>query len=134
MKKIGAFLVISFFQLATTNALAVEIQTLKLYNGKTKAYDAQKFVKIKNAWVSESCAKNKNCAALKALDKKVTLPPAKNGLAGNPGSSYCLEKGGVARILKDAGNSEYDYCLFKDGSMIDSWNMYSAHYPPNVIK
>lgn len=115
-------------------AQAAETQVMRLYNGKTKKYDDLKVVKIKNVWVTESCAKKTNCEALMALTKKAPQAVSTNGLAGNPGSAYCMQKGGVARILKDTKNSEYDYCLFKDGSMVDSWNMYSAHYPPTYKK
>ncbi|MNK01197.1 hypothetical protein D3C87_189920 [compost metagenome] len=109
-------------------SMAQEKQNLRLYNDKTKAYDSLSFVKINKAWVSESCAKKSTCSALTALKKKVTIKPNESGFFGNPGSAYCLSQGGVARILKDAKNSEYDYCLFPDGSMIDSWNMYYAHH------
>lgn len=109
-------------------ASAQEKQSLQLYNAKTKAYDSLQFVKIDKVWVSEACAKNKNCDALKTLKTKVQMKKTESPLLGNPGSTYCLSQKGVARILKDAKGNEYDYCLFNDGSLIDSWNLYYAHH------
>ena len=113
-------------------ALAQSTKSLTLYNGKT--YDRLKFTQIEEVYVNDVCVKNKKCLALVALKTKKTLPPSNTGLAGNPASTYCTTQNGVPRILKDDKRNEYDFCLFKDGSLADSWEMYSKHYPPAATK
>lgn len=114
------YLLLSFF------AFAKE-QDLKMFNkGK---YESVQIKKIENVRVAN--CKNKNCQALKALKKKPTPTPKKNVVSSNPSSAHCWDAGGKPRILKDKKNNEIDYCLFKDGSMVDGWDLYYAHHPQN---
>lgn len=71
--------------------------------------------------------KNKKCQALLSLKKKPVKSKIKNPVSGNPSSTHCWDMGGKPRILKDKKNNEIDYCLFKDGSMIDGWDLYYSH-------
>ena len=123
-------MIILLFSMALAQSTGTT-KTLSLFNGK--GYDKVKLTVIDKVSVNDTCVKNKKCAALVAAATKKTLPPTE-GLAGNPASNYCVEQKGVPRILKDEKRNEYDFCLFKDGSLVDSWELYTKHYPVNVVK
>lgn len=79
--------------------------------------------------------KNKKCDALNFLNgKSVVRKPNATPEAGHPAAQYCWDAGAENRILKanTPDHDQSDYCLFKDGSMVDSWDLYLKHYP--VIK
>ncbi|MBJ01036.1 MAG: hypothetical protein CME67_07370 [Halobacteriovoraceae bacterium] len=64
--------------------------------------------------------------AYKAL--KAPRPKLKSKqLAGNPASRNCKLLNGKSVILRDSKNRQYDYCKFRDESMIDSWGLYESH-------
>jgi putative hemolysin len=113
-------------------ALAQSVKSLSLYNGKS--YDKIQVTQIEKLWVNDICVKNKKCQALETAKTKKEMPVNNTGLAGNPASTYCLANKGVPRILKDEKRQEYDYCIFKDGSLVDSWDLYSKHYSPPAVK
>lgn len=81
--------------------------------------------------LNDKCSKliPRKCEALIAASKKSTASTPKTDLTGHPASRYCHDKNGVARILISDDNKQYDFCLFSDGSMIDSWDLYYKHYP-----
>lgn len=80
--------------------------------------------------VNITCLDKKTlCQALAQRNEK---PPLKqktdeDSLYGNPAARHCLNLGGINRIGKDIGNNHYDLCLFKDGSLADSWLLYRKH-------
>ncbi|MCO4756053.1 MAG: DUF333 domain-containing protein [Bacteriovoracaceae bacterium] len=69
---------------------------------------------------------NKSSMALHAFKQKNIQLKATVTL-GDPASRYCKLTGGMSIILRDAKNRQYDFCKFKDGSMIDSWGLYEDH-------
>lgn len=79
--------------------------------------------------VTSSCFSKKSksplCDAYKALNRKVEVKRPDVPLAGHPAAFFCGSAGGLNRILKDPKNKEYDFCEFKDGSMINSWHLYN---------
>lgn len=78
-------------------------------------------VSFKEMKVNLPCKRNaKTCLALKS--KKQKLEKEKK-LAGHPASKTCLLHGGAPVILKDKKRNEYDFCRFKDNSLIDSWSL-----------
>lgn len=81
--------------------------------------------------ITADCTKSKppKCDALEATKEKVLSKGSKAPFIGHPASNYCKSKNGSSRILIGKDNKQYDYCLFQDGSMIDSWDLYYKHYP-----
>lgn len=79
--------------------------------------------------ISDSCVKKKekqpSCQAYRALLKRVSSKKPDVPLAGHPAAFYCGSAGGLNRIVKDSKNNEFDFCEFKDGSMINSWHLYN---------
>jgi putative hemolysin len=91
-------------------------------NGKTKKIA---IIDFNGFSVNDVCAnKLNNCQALLAtkLVRSISSLDTKR-LVGHPASKMCFAKGGSSIILKDPKRNEYDYCLFPDGSMIDSWQL-----------
>lgn len=96
-----------------------------------KMYDAKKYVDVGIQTVDEmqfskECFKGKvpKCDAYTATKRKVTPREPQTEVIGHPAVRYCHDKGGIARILISSDNKQYDYCRFKDGSMIDAWDLY----------
>jgi putative hemolysin len=103
--------------------------SLKVYEGK--AYVDVQVQEYDHMQMTKDCFKGKTpaCDAFSATKKKVTPREPQTDMIGHPAVRYCHDKGGVARILISADNKQYDYCKFKDGSMIDSWHLYYHHFP-----
>lgn len=113
---------------------AEKILTLKYYVDKD--YVSVPTRRIGKVRVNDMCYRK--VSTCKALKVSKTSPKSarqkKNTLAGNPGANYCWDLGAKNRILKDDQNNQYDFCVFEDGSMVDAWNLYEAHYPAAIIK
>ncbi|WP_413581998.1 DUF333 domain-containing protein [Bdellovibrio sp. HCB288] len=105
-------------------------QTLKYYNNDK--YEQIKFKTYEKANINEACFKGgkPSCKAWTVFTGKAKTP-TKNPtpLAGNPAALYCWDVGAKNRILKAQNNDQYDACVFDDGSMIDSWDLYYKHFP-----
>lgn len=119
MKTFSLFVLISF----SSHAFAAE--GLRIYDGKDyknlaiKDYQGMSF--------TEECLQKipPTCDAYKAtLTQVIEIKKSPIPLLGHPAARYCLDAGGENRIVKGGKNEQYDYCLFKDGSMIDSWHLY----------
>lgn len=82
----------------------------------------------KNIHVSADCLKKADCLALKSLTEKIKDSPPQNGLLGHPASRFCKDAGGLNIILKSKKNQAFDFCQFKDLSLIDSWDLYYHHH------
>jgi hypothetical protein len=77
--------------------------------------------------LSKSCLKSGNqCLAILALKKKVSEPSPPTELLGHPAARYCQSHDATNLIFIDQKKNEFDYCLFKDGSFINSWDLYNA--------
>ncbi len=111
------------------------------YPSQLKVWKDDKYVQVvikehAGLHLSDTCLKKSPvvCEAFSAT-KVATKPSlAKTGTAGHPASRYCHDKNGSVRILISEDNKQYDYCLFKDGSMVDSWDLYYKHFPKQEIK
>lgn len=102
---------------------------LKLKYFTNNSYILVTTKKIGAFQVNDLCQKNSSCKALQiAKGKPFKIQPTKAPFLGNPAANYCWDAGAKNRILKDEKNNQYDYCVFDDGSMIDAWNLYSAHH------
>ncbi|WP_413612888.1 DUF333 domain-containing protein [Bdellovibrio sp. HCB-110] len=108
---------------------------LKLKYFVNNAYTQVQTQKIGNFRINDLCVKKQNCKAmLVAKGKPFKVQETKAPFVGNPGANYCWDVGAKNRVLKDEKNNQYDFCVFEDGSMIDAWDLYRAHYPSPVIK
>ncbi|AFX99790.1 hypothetical protein Bdt_0078 [Bdellovibrio bacteriovorus str. Tiberius] len=117
-----------FFSSAT---VASAIKKLKLFNEDKKKYEVVTVIEYQGLTLSSTCQKNgkMNCDAWKAVQKKVARQETANvGVVGNPAARYCLAQNSLNRILKDQQGREYDYCVFPDGSAIDSWSLFNKHF------
>ena len=105
-------------------------------DAKLKRYDIHKkkmvevtIANVEGLRVSKNCGSRKNpkCMALKALG----LSPSSSGtssipLVGHPAAKLCRELGGNGLLFLDPKKIEIDYCVFKDESFINSWDLYYA--------
>ncbi len=83
-------------------------------------------VKVNNISVDDKCAKDiQKCMAYKAVKKKAKIPAKSETatLIGHPASKKCLNKGGAPLVLTDKLNNEYDFCIFKDKTLVNSWDI-----------
>ena len=131
MKHLVIFSILSLSILAVQAASPTEYRVFK--DGK---YEAVKVQEHNGFHLNEVCFKEKTpkCEALDATTKKVEASKSAIPLEGNPAARFCLDHNGLNRILLDKGNKQYDYCLFKDGSMVDAWDLYYHFNPKKVIK
>ncbi|WP_295900349.1 DUF333 domain-containing protein [uncultured Bdellovibrio sp.] len=99
------------------------------------AYTQVQTKKIDKFRVNDLCVKKQNCKAmLTAKGKPFKVQQTKAPFTGNPGANYCWDVGAKNRVLKDDKNNQYDFCVFDDGSMVDAWDLYQAHYPAATVK
>lgn len=107
--------------------------TLKISQGEK--YVDVRVREYEGLHLSEICFSKKNpkCDAYTATLTKSSPSITKTGLLGHPASRYCNDKNGLARILIAEDKKQYDFCLFKDGSMIDSWDLYYKHFPKRIV-
>ena len=79
-----------------------------------------------NVKINSLCLKlDKKCKALMATKLKINKVKHQDG--SHPASVGCEQKGGESIILQDDKRNDYDFCLFKDGSMIDSWDLEKSY-------
>ena len=111
------------------------------YPSQLKLWKDDKYIPVvikehQGLHLSDVCLKKSpaNCDAFNATKVVTTASATRTGTVGHPASRYCHDKNGVVRILISNDNKQYDFCLFKDGSMIDSWELYYKHFPKEVIK
>ncbi|KHD88562.1 MAG: hypothetical protein OM95_08645 [Bdellovibrio sp. ArHS] len=122
-------LLILLYCLVLSFSAYAENISLKMYSSKTKKYEEVKIFTQDGLKISSNCIKKgkPDCEAL-----RVGLGSAKEKpqgpVLGNPAARYCAAFNAGNRILKDEKNNEYDYCVFSDGSMIDSWSLYYRHH------
>lgn len=93
---------------------------------------AKKFttVEIQGINMSETCSKK--CTALNKLKpSKLKINNPIPSLAGHPASKLCTALEGMNRVVTNDKNQQYDFCEFKDKSMVDSWGLYYKHFPKN---
>jgi hypothetical protein len=120
MKLLGAALIslLPLIALADTYTMTVD--------GKTQSLE---FKEYQGARLSQSCFKKDkpSCDAFSAIGKKVEETRPDIPLAGHPAAFYCGSAGGNNRILRK-NNNDYDFCEFKDKSMVNAWDLYNlAH-------
>lgn len=81
--------------------------------------------KVQGLSVNAECARKiQDCLKLVSVVPMKAEPKGPMGTVGNPASNYCASKGGASVILEDKGHNQYDYCVFKEKYLVDSWDLY----------
>ena len=127
-------LAIAVICILTANSTQAAPLELKVF--KKDKYETVKIQEHKGLRLSGECFKTKTpkCQALDESARKVTPSKSAIPLEGNPAARLCLDHGGLNRILLSSDQKQYDYCLFKDGSMVDAWDLYNHFNPKKVIE
>lgn len=122
------------FILFASTSYALNPNKMKL--SKDNGYIDVTIRTYQNFHLSDNCFKSSGpkCDSFEATKKKIERTISKNQSVGHPAARYCHDKNGVVRILIDENKKQYDYCLFNDGSMIDSWDLYYEHFPKKEIE
>ena len=85
-------------------------------------------VKYKNIRVNDLCLKKiKTCEAYKAFTRVIKKPLGKTNLS-SIAQEHCKNLGGHPVLLKDTQLNISSFCMFKDKTLIDSWDVYNAHF------
>ncbi|XGC80998.1 DUF333 domain-containing protein [Bdellovibrio bacteriovorus] len=84
--------------------------------------------------VDEKCASQKNCEAKNALNTKKEFPSAPHPAMQNPAAHYCTSYGAKNLVAVSPTGGEVNFCRFKDGSYINSWNLFYKHFPKTTVK
>lgn len=124
------FLIFGVIQFSGVFAQAADLG-LKYYDSSTKVYKPIQVIEKDGVTISKDCLKSgkMKCQAWDAvLNKKALTPTPGVGVVGNPAARYCHDYNANNLIVLDAKKNEYDYCVFSDGSMIDSWSLYYKHF------
>ncbi len=123
-------LLIYFLAFVTCSLSQAAPLEFRMYSADKKTYQTIQVTEFNGVKISASCIKNgkANCNAWNAVQNKVALSPSGARVVGNPAAHYCLAQKSNNRIFLDQKNREYDYCVFSDGSAIDSWTLYNKHY------
>ena len=79
-------------------------------------------IKIDGIYFSKNC-EEKTCEAFKSLSKKVDFK-IQSKIRRHPASLTCFNLGGKNILLRDEKKNEWDFCIFKDQSMINSWALH----------
>lgn len=129
------YILLTFFLL--TSVHAEDLQFSKMDYTKKKEISISKITlkKFNNFLVNESCIKRPDQCL--ALQKTKELPPSSKKdfpIAVHPASERCILLNGRNIILQNMKNEDFDFCEFKDGSFIDSWNLYYAQSPKEKMK
>lgn len=120
MPKIGAFLI----SIALCMVAFARPQEFKM--SENKKYVEIKTRELEGLQLTTDCFKSAKpkCDSLAATTKKIAMSDSKIPLTGHPAARLCLDYDGLNRILISKDKDQYDFCLFKDGSMINAWDLY----------
>lgn len=122
-----------FLILLSSQSASAASTDLKLKYFVINTYTQVQTQKVGNFRINDLCVKKQNCKAmLVAKEKPFKIQQTKAPFVGNPAANYCWDVGAKNRVLKDDKNNQYDFCVFEDGSMIDAWDLYQAHYPATI--
>lgn len=101
----------------------------------TDAYVIFKTQKFENLELDTKCFKSKKpqCEAY-AMAKIKPKDIQSLGGATNLAAINCENMNGRNMIAVDMQHNEFNFCRYKDGSMVNSWSMYKYHNPVPVIR
>jgi putative hemolysin len=126
MKAIVLYIIIS---LVPTLLLSSTSDILRLYLGKRGSYTEEliTYDKDKKVHINRQCLNDRSsCLALRALStpQELHITTQRGSLEGHPAAQWCARVGGAVEVLEDKKGNEYNYCRFKDSSLIDSWDLF----------
>jgi uncharacterized protein len=83
--------------------------------------------KYNDLLISDNCIQNNKCDALKIFKASPKSIKLSNVIQGNYAGAYCKKLQGTILILIDEKKNEYEFCQFKDKSLISAWKLYNEH-------
>lgn len=93
--------------------------------------------KVEELELDSNCAKKKppTCLAFLARERggKGPVAPKHPGL-NNPAALFCEAQEGRNLIAMNFKKQEFNFCRFKDGSMVNSWSLYLKKNPIPVAR
>lgn len=98
------------------------------------AYKALKTVEIDELILSSDCiikGSKPTCLAYKASGNPLAGKEVK--FNGNPASDLCTNIEGQNLIALNSLQQEFNFCEFKDGSMVNSWSLYYKINPKILV-
>ncbi len=100
-----------------------------------EAYKIFKTKKYEEFELDMSCFKKAkpDCVAYTMAQVKPKKPVFKHESINNIAAIHCADISGKNLIALDSKKREYNFCLFKDGSMLNSWSAYFKYNPVPVI-
>ena len=101
-----------------------------------KNYQIFRTTEVNKLEFDNSCfkaGKTPTCEAALAANNK-SEPVYKTQNLFHPAANFCEARGGRNLIALDYKRDEYNFCRFKDNSMVNSWAMYNKHNPQKIIK
>jgi|GEM_PF-3558438 len=100
------------------------------------SYKVFKTKKFEDFELETSCFKNEKpkCDAYSFAQVKPKPITLKHEGLNNFAAIHCSEITGKNLIAFDDERKEYNFCLFRDGSMVNSWSVYFKYHPVPVIK
>jgi len=106
--------------LFSSTYLKAEVFTWATEKNKELKVEIQK---LDNILVNEECIKNKTICKkiIDEVKKNKSETKPEKGPLGNPASTKCSLNKGQSEILRDNKHNEYDFCLFEQKYLIDSW-------------
>jgi len=113
--------------LAATTGASANAETYRYW--KTTVPEKIDIVEVAKFHVDEFCARRKaSCKALTAYKLNPSKQVRKHAqLKGHPASDHCESVAGSVQILTDSKLNQANFCQFEDGSLVDSWDLFSAY-------
>lgn len=98
------------------------------YDGDYHIFTTQK---IDNIAYSHHCFKSKkpDCEAIRFSELNNKIVKLTNPEMTNYAAAYCAEIYGKNMVTFDHEKKEYNFCRFKDGSLVASWALFKAKNP-----
>jgi len=111
---------ITFFFLLSSFAIKAEVFTWATEKNKEQKVEIKK---LDGILVNDECFSNKTVCLkiIAAVKKDKSQKKPEKGPLGNPASTKCSMNKGQSEILRDGKHNEYDFCLFEQKYLIDSW-------------
>lgn len=86
-----------------------------------------KVEKLEGLQVNGECLKAREACLAMLAKAPAPIPKGPENTVGHPASKYCHAKGGASVILIDVKHNQYDYCLFQNKYLVDSWDLYRKY-------
>ena len=119
--------------------LAVKVPPLKndeyaiFVNNTYEVFKTQNFEQLE---IDRRCFKNgkPKCEAYLFSQMKPASINSPDHYIANLGAAHCHAVYGMNLIALDSKRNQYNFCRFKDGSMVNSWSLYFKRNPAEATK